>query len=47
MTRQIIISAEAHAGLCRIAALMRQATGAAVSFAEVVDSLLEDAAHAA
>ena len=39
MTRQIVISGEAHAALCEIAARMRQPAGRAVSFPDVAESL--------
>lgn len=40
MTRTIVVSGEAHAALCEMAAAAGRAAGRAVSFAEVLDELL-------
>ncbi len=42
MSRQVVVSDGAHAVLCDLAARMAQETGKAVSFAEALDSLLEE-----
>ena len=42
MTRPVIISDEAYAVLCETATAVMRWTGRAVSFAEVLDELLED-----
>lgn len=41
MGRQIVISASAYARLCAAAAAARRESGRAVTFTEVLDSLLE------
>jgi hypothetical protein len=46
VTRQITVSGETHALLCRIAATLTAETGRAVTFDEVIGHLIEGAAPA-